>query len=325
MLRCLISTAPGWSSTCVTVREARTAMFHYHSEHWTCSASTGGVIATQCIEAIYPNTIDRANLLRSLNLPTQPTASQTNTRGKLEEYFATANVVLTYASGDAGTGVSRVGYYSPKLFESAVANVPRTPQSQIGTTAANSPAPERPKLSEPARRAGQSSPSSAGSSSSSEAERTTVTRSTSSANRPSTPSAGGVPFELRDGPGANAVTEMRESNKEVPISGARLDKLVGSYEFDAAYVPSLEEVIVDKVDGKLRWKDRSTMNTLISSGVGQQSEAAGGVVEEVLQFKLAGKPGVKVQFILSKGKVDRVTYLEDKAGKTIFAIGTPKD
>ncbi|HLF84569.1 MAG TPA: hypothetical protein VI837_10375 [Blastocatellia bacterium] len=50
-----------------------------------------------------------------------------------------------------------------------------------------------------------------------------------------------------------------------------------------------------------------------------------GGIEDKIQFKLAGKPGVKVQFILSKGKVDRVTYLEDKPGKMIFAIGTPKD
>lgn len=52
-----------------------------------------------------------------------------------------------------------------------------------------------------------------------------------------------VPDELRDGPGVIAVTELRESSKKISISGTRLDRLVGSYEFDAGYVPSLEEVI----------------------------------------------------------------------------------
>lgn len=62
--------------------------------------------------------------MQALRLPAQPTASQTNSKGKLEEYFAPANIVLTYASGEADAGISRVGYYSRDLFESVVADVP---------------------------------------------------------------------------------------------------------------------------------------------------------------------------------------------------------
>lgn len=77
------------------------------------------------IEAVYLEAIDRSAVERSLNLR-QPSASQTNARGKLEEYFPTADVVLTYAGAEITGGVSRVGYYSRELFESAAAKVPRT-------------------------------------------------------------------------------------------------------------------------------------------------------------------------------------------------------
>ena len=73
------------------------------------------------IEATYSDTIERSTALRSLKLPSQSTASRTNSKGRLEEYFSTASVVLTYAGPDVSSGVSRIGYYSRELFESAVA------------------------------------------------------------------------------------------------------------------------------------------------------------------------------------------------------------
>jgi hypothetical protein len=87
-------------------------------------------------------------------------------------------------------------------------------------------------------------------------------------------------------------------------------------------VLSLQEVTVDEVGGKLRWNTGSAKYILIPTGVGQQSDAAGQA--ELLQFKLDGKPGAKVQFNLIHGEVVMLLYLEEKAGEMIIVVGTPK-
>jgi hypothetical protein len=71
------------------------------------------------IEILYSKPVERSVLLANLNLPPTPTASQVNSKGKLEEYFAPKNVVLTYSTGEPGL-VSRLGSYSPELFEKSV-------------------------------------------------------------------------------------------------------------------------------------------------------------------------------------------------------------
>jgi hypothetical protein len=71
------------------------------------------------IEILYSKPIERSVLIASLSLSPTPTASQVNSKGKLEEYFAAKNVVLTYSSGEPGL-VSRLGSYSPELFEKSV-------------------------------------------------------------------------------------------------------------------------------------------------------------------------------------------------------------
>ncbi len=76
------------------------------------------------IEKIYSDTVDRSVMLRTLNLPPQPTAAQPNSKGRLEEYFPTAAVVLTYGGAEITSGVKSVGYYSRELFESAASRIP---------------------------------------------------------------------------------------------------------------------------------------------------------------------------------------------------------
>lgn len=72
------------------------------------------------IELVYPEPIDRAVVIRSLNLPSAANSSQTNTKGKLEEYFSEKLLVLTYDGADAKR-VSRLGYCSRELFDKVAA------------------------------------------------------------------------------------------------------------------------------------------------------------------------------------------------------------
>jgi hypothetical protein len=91
------------------------------------------------IEVLLLKPILRSALLRQFNLPDQAVVQKTDKQRRLLEYFGgPAFLVLTYASTDASSGVTRIGYYSRELFESAVAKVPRSPQIQDGSTSADS-------------------------------------------------------------------------------------------------------------------------------------------------------------------------------------------
>lgn len=108
-------------------REIGEALAEYKSDQETEKIFVqyrGGDPIVERIEAVYPDALERANVIRSLRLPARPTASRVNTKGRLEEYFSAAYLVLTYAGAGAGGGVSRVGYYSRELFESASADLP---------------------------------------------------------------------------------------------------------------------------------------------------------------------------------------------------------
>jgi hypothetical protein len=73
------------------------------------------------IELVYPDTVERASVMRSFKLPASPTASQKNAKGQLEEYFSTKLIVLT--STTDSNRISSVGYYSTELFEKAIAKL----------------------------------------------------------------------------------------------------------------------------------------------------------------------------------------------------------
>jgi tetratricopeptide (TPR) repeat protein len=88
------------------------------------------------VELVYAASLERTDVMRALSLPLQPTASQINSKGNLEEYFSAAGVVVTYASAETTNGVRRIGYYSRELFESAAAKVPRG--SALGNNPNNS-------------------------------------------------------------------------------------------------------------------------------------------------------------------------------------------
>ena len=76
------------------------------------------------IEVLRVRPLNRADVLRSLNLPDQPTTHATNAAGNLVEYFGPPSyAVLTYQGPDARSGVARTARYSPELFQSAVRSI----------------------------------------------------------------------------------------------------------------------------------------------------------------------------------------------------------
>lgn len=140
------------------VREVSEALAEYTSEKETEKVFVQyrrGAAIVERIEAVYPDTIGREEVIRALKLPSRPTASRANARGRLEEFFSGGGVVLAYAGADASSGVSRVGYYSRELYESASAGVastsskPATPAEERPATSPNDTARPRPDAQEP--------------------------------------------------------------------------------------------------------------------------------------------------------------------------------
>ena len=87
------------------------------------------------IERQFTKPISRAALVRSLNLPQEPEEKGKNKEDKLVEYFGDIKTLaLTYASGETGSGVISLGYYSMELFESSL-NKARNPQVQFDPSA----------------------------------------------------------------------------------------------------------------------------------------------------------------------------------------------
>jgi hypothetical protein len=85
-----------------------------------------GANVVERVEVIYQDPNDRSKVAGSLKLPSRPTAAQVNSKGKREEYYAAACIVLTFAGEGVEDGVSRVGYYSRELFDGAVPDVSKT-------------------------------------------------------------------------------------------------------------------------------------------------------------------------------------------------------
>ena len=84
----------------------------------------GGSTEVARIEATYPEAIERSSVLGSVNLPARSMGWQINSKQRLEEYFSAACVVLTYVGAEVSSGVSRIGYYSPQLFQNASSKLP---------------------------------------------------------------------------------------------------------------------------------------------------------------------------------------------------------
>jgi hypothetical protein len=77
------------------------------------------------IEVYLLKPVSRSALIQKFSLPQQGDAKRTNAAGRLVEYFGGPTLlVFTYATGEEGSGVTSIGYYSRELFNSTVASAP---------------------------------------------------------------------------------------------------------------------------------------------------------------------------------------------------------
>jgi hypothetical protein len=309
-----------------------------------------GSFIIERIELVYPATSERSAILRSLNLPPQPMALQTNSRGKFEEYFSPASLVLTYAGADAASGVNRVGYYSRELFESAVAKVPRSPQTgqsaqasqTTGTTSGLSGVgsafppnfPKPPGPSATADRSGRSSTSAVETPSPRESKRksTTTTRSypppggrgtpmtVTTRSSPSGASQSRPPIQPSETPDTG---DDNTAEKEITLSEAELRKLVGRYEFTQSTEPSLKEARVTLVNATLKITMGTSTYALIPIS-GNDLAVGGRAKADSVNFRIANRPGVKVSFLMSGNKVKNLFYVEEQTEPMHFAVAIPK-
>jgi hypothetical protein len=332
------------------VRELSETLSEYKSDKETGQIFVQyrkGSFVVERIEAVYPETNARAIVLRSLNL-SSPSALRTNSKGRLEEYFSQASVVITHAGADAASGVSRVGYYSPELFESAVAKATparQNPPTQSGASSSISTLPERPlpQTSGPSisvdrsgrvRTSGIEGNSASGPATS---KRTTTTTRT----YPSTGGRSPMTVTTRSSPaGANensskepsvavGMDESEAAEKEIHLSANELLKFVGRYEFTQSTIPSLKAATVEMVGGRLKLTIGSATYTLVPIA-GDDLEVVGQTgsdqirLSDKVHFKILDKPSTKVQFLMRAGKVDNLFYTEEHGDEINFAVAVPK-
>lgn len=109
---------------------------------------SGGV--AERIEVILGAPIDRTAAQSELALPANPEVTKSNSRGKTEEFYGFAMVVLTLGNGR----VERYAFYSSELFEASGGKRATAPPSSAATAAtltANAPKPPPAEKVSPAR------------------------------------------------------------------------------------------------------------------------------------------------------------------------------
>jgi len=85
----------------------------------------------------------RSALIQKFNLPESPAAKGTNAEGKVQEFFGEPKfLVFIYASAEATSGVTALGYYSRELFARTVPGGPKQPEggAYIGPSSGTIPA-----------------------------------------------------------------------------------------------------------------------------------------------------------------------------------------
>ena len=103
------------------------------------------------LEVVYSAPMERSQIVRELGLPDRPSASKTSDAGRVEEYFSSQLVVLTYSAMGVSGGVSRVGHYSRELFEAAAppTSVANPKPTSTGTPPGSISPPDTPPPSTP--------------------------------------------------------------------------------------------------------------------------------------------------------------------------------
>ena len=90
-----------------SVQAGDRAFVHYRS------SGLAGIVDR--LEILAASPLEHSAAMRTLGLTGPPEVSKPNARGKTEEYFGSALIVLTLGN----TGVERYSYYSKDLFEAA--------------------------------------------------------------------------------------------------------------------------------------------------------------------------------------------------------------
>lgn len=289
--------------------------------------------------------ISRSALIAKFNLPQQASAQTVTEDGKRVEYFGDrALLALTYASSDTSSGASQIAYYSRDFFQNAVARItnrPGTPStskpsevdSPNNSSSGRAPVNLPPEMFPPGThsasvdRTGRTLSSDGNSAESASTKRTTTTtRSEPSSNGSSSMTVS------RRADGAFVIqpstkpTEVEDSDvgpveTEMSLSVAELRKLVGSYRFTQTSIPGLRLASIGLLSGKLRLTMGSASHALTPL-VG--NDFVVGETGDVLSFKAADKSGVKVYFLISDDKIDRLYILETLRQPKRFSIAVPQ-
>jgi hypothetical protein len=261
------------------------------------------------IETNYADALTRENVVRLLHLPVPPSASQVNSKGRFEEYFATASIVLTYAEAAPKSGVSRIGYYSRELFQSASASIPRPGQPKQSSQSATA------KQQTPTSTSSTSRTVPPGASGSDKSKPTMTTRSTSSNSLP--------PLTITTGSSSSEISVVStNANEKIYLSKAELKQLVGKYEFNQT-VPSLRIAVVELSGEKLKLTMGGNVYTLVPI-FGDDFAVDGGPNSDSVNLTVANKPGMKVHFIVTGSKVENLFVVEGQREKMTVAIAVPK-
>lgn len=87
------------------------------------------------IEVYFLKPIPRESLIKVLKLPEQAEAKKADSKGRLVEYFGSSkSLAMMYASDEASSGVTRLGYFSQELFDLAVGKSrSSTPSSKLSS------------------------------------------------------------------------------------------------------------------------------------------------------------------------------------------------
>ena len=103
------------------VRTISTTLFEYKPPAGIAKIEAeyrAGSAIVERLEVYFVRPVSRPAMIKQFNLPQQADARKTDAEGKLVEYFGGSSLLaLVYASADAASGVSHIGYYSPELFE----------------------------------------------------------------------------------------------------------------------------------------------------------------------------------------------------------------
>ena len=299
----------------LAVKEVRSTLSEYEASDIAGKIYVqfrSGASVVERVEVIYQDPSDRSKVAGSLKLPSRSTASQVNSKGKREEYYAVACIVLTFAGESLDDGVSRVGYYSRELFDGAVAKVAKNDSAGDDARMSASPVTQ-------SSRANQTPPKVRQTTTSSSSGSTQMTERGGDTVR-----MADLPPEwatLKNLPPGVTSSRSRPSDNE---SNVDLRSLIGTFEFSAPEMAGQKSVVVEIVGGKLKWRGGNFSDTLIATGTGAQNDSDGTVLDTIYIFKFANKAGIKLQFFVRNGRTRQVVYFDSSNDRMGASFGFPK-